>query len=504
MSSLETVANAKEDPQKPLAIQLDAPAPAADAPIAALADEAKPAPALDSTQDDPRGPPSGPSFPKRKVAILLAYSGTPYHGMQINPNVVSIERVLFDLLCRFGLVSRENSQDVKKVAWMRACRTDKGVSAVGQVVSLKMEMCHRRFKGDDDDGDQDNKEGESVTPGAAFADQVLDLANAAQVAALLASLNVELMQTGHPIKIMDILEMAGSFHSKERCDSRIYEYLVPTFVFERVADLETFFDTGLESCTPESESESEDQELENEGEGRVEDGNDSNNTPNEVAAIIEASSDREHPRFTEFTPTPEEVEAMLAHRITPHTLTIVNSLIGGFTGTHPFHNYTLGKSGADPSAQRFLRRVWLANPLVRDPYYDQVSKVCHQKHSHAKDTSTGASTATAGDPRFYREDGSEWVAIRFHGNSFMLNQIRKMVGLVIWATRVVGAQIPEAQDGSPAHGRAKPRHHPGHLFDHHPLQHPQGPRPGAPAGPGPLRRVQQKVFVGPGPPGLLP
>jgi len=37
-----------------------------------------------------------------------------------------------------GAVSQENADDTKKVGLMRSARTDKGVHAAGQVVSLKM------------------------------------------------------------------------------------------------------------------------------------------------------------------------------------------------------------------------------------------------------------------------------------------------------------------------------------------------------------------------------
>jgi tRNA U38,U39,U40 pseudouridine synthase TruA len=132
---------------------------------------------------------------KRKVAMFLAYVGHGYQGMQRNPGARTIEDELFKALHAAGAISDANADDngfMKvlrggggwrrrrrvppaaavallgtaglvaaalphafslhphalrlppcchpglQIHWMRAARTDKGVSAVGQVVSLKM------------------------------------------------------------------------------------------------------------------------------------------------------------------------------------------------------------------------------------------------------------------------------------------------------------------------------------------------------------------------------
>jgi tRNA pseudouridine38-40 synthase len=62
-----------------------------------------------------------------------------YFSFQLsNPGARTIEGDLFKALCAIGAVSKDNSVDQKKVGFMRACRTDKGVHAAGQVVSLKV------------------------------------------------------------------------------------------------------------------------------------------------------------------------------------------------------------------------------------------------------------------------------------------------------------------------------------------------------------------------------
>lgn len=54
-------------------------------------------------------------FPKKKVALILAFRGTAYQGMQANPNAKSIESELFKALCEADLVSAANASDQSKV-----------------------------------------------------------------------------------------------------------------------------------------------------------------------------------------------------------------------------------------------------------------------------------------------------------------------------------------------------------------------------------------------------
>jgi tRNA pseudouridine(38-40) synthase len=107
------------------------------------------------TQDMPD---KAPRLPKRQSAILLGFCGTGCAGMQMQvsyaivshrhhsddwhfrsqPNARTIEGVLFDSLVRVGAVSSDNADDPTKVSLGRAARTDAGVHAAGNLVSLKL------------------------------------------------------------------------------------------------------------------------------------------------------------------------------------------------------------------------------------------------------------------------------------------------------------------------------------------------------------------------------
>lgn len=54
------------------------------------------------------------------------------------PNVRTIEGVLFEAFIKSGAVSEENSDDPVKVSLARAARTDAGVHAAGNVVNMKL------------------------------------------------------------------------------------------------------------------------------------------------------------------------------------------------------------------------------------------------------------------------------------------------------------------------------------------------------------------------------
>lgn len=60
--------------------------------------------------------------------------------MQKNPAVKTIEGDLEKALFQTGRISAANYGSLAKVSWQRCARTDKGVSAQGQIVSLKVAL----------------------------------------------------------------------------------------------------------------------------------------------------------------------------------------------------------------------------------------------------------------------------------------------------------------------------------------------------------------------------
>lgn len=75
---------------------------------------------------------------RKNHAMLLGYLGKDYYGMQRNPGMKTIEEDLVTALLKANLISEEHFKDIRTINFQRAARTDKGVSAIRQIVSLKL------------------------------------------------------------------------------------------------------------------------------------------------------------------------------------------------------------------------------------------------------------------------------------------------------------------------------------------------------------------------------
>lgn len=91
---------------------------------------------------------------KRRVALVLGYVGTNYSGLQKSEtgpgeaDVVTIESVLEKALFDSGYIRESNYGDLEKIGWARCSRTDKGVHAARNVVSAKLELWQNDMEGE--------------------------------------------------------------------------------------------------------------------------------------------------------------------------------------------------------------------------------------------------------------------------------------------------------------------------------------------------------------------
>ena len=83
------------------------------------------------------------------------------------------------------------------------------------------------------------------------------------------------------------------------------------------------------------------------------------------------------------------------YRVSPEAIDRLKTAVNQFVGTHNYHNFTSSKDGSDASANRYITKF-----EVMEPFID-------------------------------KGDGLEWVCLSICGQSFLLNQIRKMVTLAI-------------------------------------------------------------------------
>ncbi|KAF2270235.1 pseudouridine synthase [Lojkania enalia] len=397
--------------------------------------------------------------PKRKVAVMLGYSGTGYKGMQIDKKQKTIEGDLFAAFIAAGAISKANADDPKKSSLVRCARTDKGVHAAGNVISLKLII---------EDEDIVDKINRHLSP---------------------------------QIRIWGIQRTTGSFSCYQACDSRWYEYLIPTHSFlpphpssfmgkkleeyaeksgdvegyrkrqsevagfwseieekhikpileilddsirpiveealyiidttdtpesdpvinvaadlskpsvpieeksEAIANSETTADASGKDTIVESKPEERKAETKDEIVGEAVDGI----LERDPSLILDDQTDGSisvHSCVVTKTALETSIKALKkayldakkAYRISPERQARVQEALNIYLGTNRFHNYTVQKKFNDRSAKRYIKSFNIAEkPII------------------INDT--------------------EWLSLKVHGQSFMMHQIRKMVGMAALTVR---------------------------------------------------------------------
>jgi tRNA pseudouridine38-40 synthase len=381
--------------------------------------------------------------------------------MQISTTEKTIEGDLFKAFIAAGAISKANADDPKKASLVRCARTDKGVHAAGNMISLKLIV---------EEEDIVEKINENLSP---------------------------------QIRVWGIVRTIGSFSCYQACDSRWYEYLIPSYAFlpphgsswlakqlEQAADeagdregyearqkeVRGFWEkVDEEVIKPVLESIDEDirydvvKALQGEdeagakaakadadlgqsvkvgkslkAEGEAEEINEEKteeatiiiNEPTLVGTKVgEASpnaksesetkpdtdpksgSDPKVDSQTKPQLSPSDLDRQLRlraatkrlrqaytaakrhYRIPTTRIQRIQSALSKFVGTQNYHNYTINKTYRDPSAKRHIKS-FVVNPkpiLIGD------------------------------GPE---EEKTEWLSLKVHGQSFMMHQIRKMVGMV--------------------------------------------------------------------------
>ncbi|CCU82116.1 tRNA pseudouridine synthase [Blumeria hordei DH14] len=384
--------------------------------------------------------------PKRKVAVMIGYAGTGYKGIQINAGEKTIEGDIFKAFVEAGAISKANANDPKKSSLVRCARTDKGVHAAGNLISLKLII---------EDPDIVQKINQNLP------DQ---------------------------IRVWGFERTNGGFSCYQSCDSRWYEYLIPTYSFlpphpqsylgekliefatandyleeyqELQSDVKTFWKEALETyvkpvldkldpemredvllatfkegecadttttlaavsnadevdSAPKEPSLPEDppskheqcDEGPSESDKISENCRDTSSNKEIITKELESHTNENieikptKPTFSPLEIAIKEVRsayitAKKQYRISRRRQDRVQEALSSYLGTHNFHNYTVRKNYSDPSAKRVIKSFDInTNPII------------------INDT--------------------EWLSMKVHGQSFMMHQIRKMVGMAALVVR---------------------------------------------------------------------
>lgn len=381
--------------------------------------------------------------PKKKVAVMIGYAGTGYRGMQLAHDQKTIEGDLFQAFVKAGAISKNNADDPKKSSFVRCARTDKGVHAAGNVISLKLII---------EDDDIVQKINDALVP---------------------------------QIRIWGFERTNNSFSAYQMVDSRIYEYLIPSHSFlpphprsfmgikceqwaEKKGDTEKWktrqeevegywekvdeemikpiladYDDHTRSVLEKAlYLQSDIAEAENDGEvpdvnkstdasaanskadeangaekpvnpetGEAASNDTSKEAPTENVLATDqapANDEAKDPEWKPFrSPAISEgtkrlrqayLQAKRAYRIPEKRLHRVRDTLNLFVGTKNYHNFTVSKTFKDPSSNRVIKSFVV-------------------------------------NPKPILINGTEWLSLKVHGQSFMMHQIRKMVGMVALIVR---------------------------------------------------------------------
>ncbi|KAJ5623650.1 hypothetical protein N7490_012255 [Penicillium lividum] len=348
--------------------------------------------------------------PKKKVALMLGYSGTGYYGMQLNEHQKTIEGDLFSALVAARAISKANAADPKKSSFVRCARTDKGVHAAGNVVSLKMIV---------EDPDIVQKINDNLSPQIRVWGYELATSSFSCYQMCDSRVYEYLMPTHcllppHPSthlgrKIVELAEQAGDLNELNARQEEVkgywekvdQEYIQP--ILEKVPeDVRTIV---MKSLFVNDEEEASPTQDESTTEAKAEE-------PVTQPAADTQKPDMDASEAPEFVMDPRQrliidtiksikaayITAKRAYRVPASRVARLQECLDQYEGTKKFHNYTIQKTFKDASAQRHIKS-FKANPTP------------------------------------IVINGTEWLSLKVHGQSFMMHQIRKMVAMAALLVR---------------------------------------------------------------------
>eukprot|EP00958_Prasinococcus_capsulatus_P022480 scaffold3166_cov399-Prasinococcus_capsulatus_cf.AAC.26 len=239
---------------------------------------------------------------KRKVALFIMYMGEGYQGMQRNPGAKTIEAELEQALNKAGGISDQNFGEPSKVQWARAARTDKGVSALCQVVSLNMVCYHADIV----DRINSNLPEQIRVMGTARLEKPVR----------------EPHMPDRTLAIAGYRRVVKSFNAKNMCDRRKYEYVLPLFM--------------LDPTSHRSRADSAKLEQQQGGKGEQE-------ASVDVSVKTEPSGEKPAEAAQDGGRAPDSTgdgKVTEPFTYTKSTRAALNRLLKKYEGTHNFHNFT--------------------------------------------------------------------------------------------------------------------------------------------------------------------
>lgn len=143
---------------------------------------------------------SRPPGSKRTMAMHVAYLGTDFSGLQATKDLPAdrtVEGVLERAVYQAGLISEANYGDFRKTKWARSSRTDKGVHSLCTVIGVRLVVDDTRYESDPE--------------GVGYARDI----------------NRHLPPS---IRVLAVQRVTKKYNVRRWCLTRTYEYYLPAFL----------------------------------------------------------------------------------------------------------------------------------------------------------------------------------------------------------------------------------------------------------------------------------
>ena len=169
---------------------------------------------------------------KLKFAIHFGYNGRAFHGLQKAQGVITIDEVLEKALFDAKLISSSNFGNLKKIGWGRGSRTDKGVHASINTIKCNLDINKKYLKNENNSNEDKNSENENNN-GEMNKKKFRTLIDLEKIVMDINSVMRE------DVRVFGLKYITKSFVVKNSATSRNYEYILPLSIL-KVGKFESF------------------------------------------------------------------------------------------------------------------------------------------------------------------------------------------------------------------------------------------------------------------------
>jgi tRNA pseudouridine38-40 synthase len=183
------------------------------------------------------------------------------------------------------------------------------------------------------------------------------------------------------IQVQGMAKVSKGFNAKNACTKRIYHYLLPTYLLQKGSVMDEKLQKAYDIQGPVKGA-----------------GYEGGYVDPSLSKSLTTDSLRN--LYYETPDSASHLDILFkSYRATPERLARFQDILKKFEGTKSYHNYTTGKDATEANAKRYMLSLTTSPAFVNDV------------------------------------NGVEYVRIELVGQSFLLNQIRKMIGSAIEVVR---------------------------------------------------------------------